>query len=143
MFKISNHVGSTVNQTCKEHEREAFWDFTFRRNYKTGRWKNSRYSSSKSGTTFVILLVVGLEERWVVYCQISLTELASRAGNLTAKNLRKRNISHVIEFVKRNIGTYTPLLAGNSVYVEFQYLKRSKELLGEVWKRDLGNFGLK
>ncbi|KAL5583086.1 hypothetical protein UlMin_015528 [Ulmus minor] len=30
----------------------------------------------------------------------------------------------VIEFVKRNIGTYTPLLAGNSVYVDFIFLKK-------------------
>ncbi|XP_044483854.1 oligoribonuclease-like isoform X2 [Mangifera indica] len=30
----------------------------------------------------------------------------------------------VIEFVKRNVGTYTPLLAGNSVYVDFQFLKK-------------------
>lgn len=30
----------------------------------------------------------------------------------------------IIEFVKRNIGTYTPLLAGNSVYVDFVFLKK-------------------
>ncbi|KAK2640946.1 hypothetical protein Ddye_022709 [Dipteronia dyeriana] len=30
----------------------------------------------------------------------------------------------VIEFVKKNVGTYTPLLAGNSVYVDFQFLKK-------------------
>ncbi|KDP35136.1 hypothetical protein JCGZ_10670 [Jatropha curcas] len=30
----------------------------------------------------------------------------------------------VIEFVKRHIGTYTPLLAGNSVYVDFLFLKK-------------------
>ncbi|KAK9279777.1 hypothetical protein L1049_013459 [Liquidambar formosana] len=30
----------------------------------------------------------------------------------------------VIEFVKRNIGTYMPLLAGNSVYVDFHFLKK-------------------
>ncbi|RVW35321.1 hypothetical protein CK203_098706 [Vitis vinifera] len=29
----------------------------------------------------------------------------------------------VIEFVKRNVGTYTPLLAGNSVYMDFLFLK--------------------
>ena len=30
-----------------------------------------------------------------------------------------------MEFVKRNVdvGTHTPLLAGNSVYVDFQFLK--------------------
>ncbi|XP_044483853.1 oligoribonuclease-like isoform X1 [Mangifera indica] len=34
----------------------------------------------------------------------------------------------VIEFVKRNVGTYTPLLAGNSVYVDFQFLKKARKL---------------
>ncbi|XP_057990929.1 oligoribonuclease isoform X2 [Hevea brasiliensis] len=29
----------------------------------------------------------------------------------------------VIEFVRRHVGTYTPLLAGNSVYVDFLFLK--------------------
>ncbi|XP_062172752.1 oligoribonuclease [Alnus glutinosa] len=30
----------------------------------------------------------------------------------------------VMEFVKRNVGTYTPLLAGNSIYVDFLFLKK-------------------
>ncbi|VVA38116.1 PREDICTED: oligoribonuclease [Prunus dulcis] len=30
----------------------------------------------------------------------------------------------VIEFVMRNVGTYTPQLAGNSVYVDFAFLKK-------------------
>lgn len=30
----------------------------------------------------------------------------------------------VVEFVKRNVGTYSPLLAGNSIYVDFQFLKK-------------------
>ncbi|CAH2041096.1 unnamed protein product, partial [Thlaspi arvense] len=30
----------------------------------------------------------------------------------------------VIEFVKRHVGTYTPLLAGNSVYMDFIFLKK-------------------
>ncbi|KAA8543608.1 hypothetical protein F0562_021646 [Nyssa sinensis] len=30
----------------------------------------------------------------------------------------------VIEFVKRYVGTHTPLLAGNSVYVDLQFLKK-------------------
>lgn len=32
----------------------------------------------------------------------------------------------VLEFVKRHVGTYTPLLAGNSVYVDFLFLKVRK-----------------
>ncbi|XAR60855.1 Oligonucleotidase [Bertholletia excelsa] len=30
----------------------------------------------------------------------------------------------VLEFVKRHVGTYTPLLAGNSVYMDFLFLKK-------------------
>ncbi|KAI3829904.1 hypothetical protein L1987_04035 [Smallanthus sonchifolius] len=30
----------------------------------------------------------------------------------------------VVEFVKKHVGTYTPLLAGNSVYVDFMFLKK-------------------
>ncbi|KAL3517921.1 hypothetical protein ACH5RR_020510 [Cinchona calisaya] len=30
----------------------------------------------------------------------------------------------VVEFVKKNVGTHTPLLAGNSVYVDFLFLKK-------------------
>ncbi|XP_058098180.1 oligoribonuclease [Magnolia sinica] len=30
----------------------------------------------------------------------------------------------VIDFVRKHVGTYTPLLAGNSVYVDFSFLKR-------------------
>ncbi|OWM73573.1 hypothetical protein CDL15_Pgr026672 [Punica granatum] len=30
----------------------------------------------------------------------------------------------VIEFVKKHVGTYTPLLAGNSVYMDFLFLKK-------------------
>ncbi|CAA3022328.1 oligoribonuclease-like [Olea europaea subsp. europaea] len=32
--------------------------------------------------------------------------------------------NQVLEFVKRHVGTYTPLLAGNSVYVDFLFLKK-------------------
>ncbi|KAJ0020785.1 hypothetical protein Pint_31599 [Pistacia integerrima] len=38
-------------------------------------------------------------------------------------------LSWVIEFVKRNVGTYTPLLAGNSVYVDFLFLKKTTQHL--------------
>ncbi|KAJ8563711.1 hypothetical protein K7X08_032163 [Anisodus acutangulus] len=43
----------------------------------------------------------------------------------------------VIEFVKRNIGTYTPLLAGNSVYVDFQFLKKYMPNLASLFSHVL------
>ncbi|XP_027775451.1 oligoribonuclease-like isoform X1 [Solanum pennellii] len=46
-------------------------------------------------------------------------------------------IIKVIEFVKRNIGTYTPLLAGNSVYVDFQFLKKYMPNLASLFSHVL------
>ncbi|TMX01224.1 hypothetical protein EJD97_024883 [Solanum chilense] len=43
----------------------------------------------------------------------------------------------VTEFVKRNIGTYTPLLAGNSVYVDFQFLKKYMPNLASLFSHVL------
>ncbi|XVF20220.1 hypothetical protein REPUB_Repub11eG0179100 [Reevesia pubescens] len=51
------------------------------------------------------------------------------ASELTKKVLRstiseREAEKQVIEFVKRNVGTYTPHLAGNSVYMDFLFLKK-------------------
>ncbi|XP_061352329.1 oligoribonuclease [Gastrolobium bilobum] len=51
------------------------------------------------------------------------------ASGLTKKVLQstiteREAEKQVIEFVKRHVSSYTPLLAGNSVYVDFQYLKK-------------------
>ncbi|XP_044506249.1 oligoribonuclease-like isoform X3 [Mangifera indica] len=52
-----------------------------------------------------------------------------KASGLTQKVLlstlsEREAEEQVIEFVNRNVGTYTPLLAGNSVYVDFLFLKK-------------------
>ncbi|XP_062082363.1 oligoribonuclease isoform X2 [Humulus lupulus] len=46
--------------------------------------------------------------------------------------------NQVIEFVKKNVGTYTPLLAGNTVYMDFIFLRikgkpRLKKVNTEPW----------
>lgn len=51
------------------------------------------------------------------------------ASGLTEKVIQskineKEAEQQVIEFVKRHVGTYTPLLAGNSIYVDFMFLKK-------------------
>ncbi|KAE8676422.1 Oligoribonuclease [Hibiscus syriacus] len=51
------------------------------------------------------------------------------ASGLTKKVLQstiseREAEKQVIEFVKRNVGTYTPHLAGNSVYMDFLFLKK-------------------
>ncbi|KAJ7964907.1 Oligoribonuclease [Quillaja saponaria] len=51
------------------------------------------------------------------------------ASGLTKKVLQstiseREAENQVIEFVKRNVGSYTPLLAGNSIYVDLLFLKK-------------------
>ncbi|XP_076933497.1 oligoribonuclease-like [Bidens hawaiensis] len=51
------------------------------------------------------------------------------ASGLTEKVIQstiseKEAEQQVIEFVKKHVGTYTPMLAGNSVYVDFMFLKK-------------------
>ncbi|KAK9999862.1 hypothetical protein SO802_019465 [Lithocarpus litseifolius] len=51
------------------------------------------------------------------------------ASGLTKKVLEstiseKEAENQVMEFVKRNVGPHTPLLAGNSIYVDFLFLKK-------------------
>ncbi|XP_059305111.1 oligoribonuclease-like isoform X1 [Lycium ferocissimum] len=64
------------------------------------------------------------------------------ASGLTEKVLKstvteEEAEKQVIEFVKRNIGTYTPLLAGNSVYVDFQFLKKYMPNLASLFSHVL------
>uniref|UniRef100_A0A2P2L603 Exonuclease domain-containing protein n=1 Tax=Rhizophora mucronata TaxID=61149 RepID=A0A2P2L603_RHIMU len=45
--------------------------------------------------------------------------------------------TQVTEFVKRHIGTYTPLLAGNSVYMDFLFLKKYMPDLASIFSHVL------
>ncbi|XP_065861511.1 oligoribonuclease isoform X1 [Euphorbia lathyris] len=45
--------------------------------------------------------------------------------------------NQVIEFVKRHVGTYTPLLAGNSVYMDFLFLKKYMPDLASLFSHQL------
>lgn len=59
MRRISNRWGSIIYQITKKHEREVVWTLLLGETYKIGGWTCSKgywsCSSSKSGTTFVIL----------------------------------------------------------------------------------------
>ncbi|KAI5679843.1 hypothetical protein M9H77_01070 [Catharanthus roseus] len=64
------------------------------------------------------------------------------ASGLTEKVLRssiteREAEMQVVEFVKKNIGTYTPLLAGNSVYVDFQFIKKYMPELASLFSHVL------
>ncbi|KAF7833649.1 oligoribonuclease [Senna tora] len=64
------------------------------------------------------------------------------ASGLTKKVLQstiseREAEKQVIEFVKRNVGSYTPLLAGNSIYVDFQFLKKYMPELASLFSHVL------
>ncbi|KAE9460873.1 hypothetical protein C3L33_07204, partial [Rhododendron williamsianum] len=80
-------------------------------------------SKSIEGPELVIYQCKECLDRMGEWCQThhaasGLTEkvLQSTTGEQEAEK-------QVIEFVKRYVGTYTPLLAGNSVYTDFLFLK--------------------
>ncbi|EPS61028.1 hypothetical protein M569_13773, partial [Genlisea aurea] len=58
------------------------------------------------------------------WCQEHLTKngLTERvlASTITEKEAEKQ----VVEFIKKHVGTYTPLIAGNSIYMDLLYLKK-------------------
>ncbi|KAK7300305.1 hypothetical protein RJT34_11148 [Clitoria ternatea] len=64
------------------------------------------------------------------------------ASGLTKKVLQstvseREAEKQVIEFVKRHVGAYTPLLAGNSIYVDFQFLKKYMPELASLFSHVL------
>ncbi|KAK9705048.1 hypothetical protein RND81_07G029800 [Saponaria officinalis] len=64
------------------------------------------------------------------------------ASGLTKKVLRstvteREAEKQVIEFLKRHISAYTPLLAGNSVYVDFLFLKKYMPDLAKIFSHVL------
>lgn len=61
-----------------------------------------------------------------------LTERVLR-GSITEREAEMQ----VLEFVKKNVGTYTPLLAGNSIYVDFQFLKKYMPELASLFSHVL------
>lgn len=81
-------------------------------------------SKSIEGPDLVIYQSKECLDRMGEWCQTH-----HAASGLTEKVLQstigeQEAEKQVIEFVKRCVGTYTPLLAGNSVYTDFLFLKK-------------------
>ncbi|XP_021754871.1 oligoribonuclease-like [Chenopodium quinoa] len=81
-------------------------------------------SKSVEGPEFVIHQSQECLDKMNEWCQDH-----HAASGLTKKVLESTVTEHeaeqqVIEFVKKHVGTYTPLLAGNSVYTDFIFLKK-------------------
>ncbi|XP_015088083.1 oligoribonuclease-like isoform X3 [Solanum pennellii] len=87
---------------------------------------------SASGECKLPLVWIDLE---MTGLDIEVDKILEIACVVTNGNLTKS--IEVIEFVKRNIGTYTPLLAGNSVYVDFQFLKKYMPNLASLFSHVL------
>ncbi|KAL3531012.1 hypothetical protein ACH5RR_010334 [Cinchona calisaya] len=56
---------------------------------------------------------------------------------LTSNITEQEAEEQVVEFVKRNVGTYTPLLAGNSVYTDLLFLKKYMPELASIFSHVL------
>ncbi|RDX74554.1 Oligoribonuclease, partial [Mucuna pruriens] len=89
------------------------------------------------GPDFVIHQTKECLDRMGEWCQSH-----HAASGLTKKVLQstiseREAEKQVIEFVKRYVGTYTPLLAGNSIYVDFQFLKKYMPELASLFSHVL------
>ncbi|KAL2316924.1 hypothetical protein Fmac_030800 [Flemingia macrophylla] len=58
------------------------------------------------------------------WCQSHHAESGLTKKVLQSSITEREAEKQVIEFVKKHVSAYTPLLAGNSVYVDFQFLKK-------------------
>ncbi|GMJ15451.1 hypothetical protein like AT2G26970 [Hibiscus trionum] len=63
-------------------------------------------------------------DRMGEWCQIHHGESGLTKKVLESKVSEREAEKQVIEFVKKNVGSYTPHLAGNSVYMDFHFLKK-------------------
>ncbi|KAK6936918.1 Exonuclease, RNase T/DNA polymerase III [Dillenia turbinata] len=85
---------------------------------------NGKLTKSIEGPDLVIHQSSECLERMGEWCQ------THHSANGLTKKVLESTISEqeaekqVVEFVKRHVGTYTPLLAGNSVYMDFMFLKK-------------------
>ncbi|XP_071689617.1 oligoribonuclease [Rutidosis leptorrhynchoides] len=50
-------------------------------------------------------------------------------SSITEKEAERK----VVEFIKKHVGTYTPMIAGNSVYVDFMFLKKYMPDLASIF----------
>lgn len=85
---------------------------------------DGKLTKSVEGPDLVIHQTKECLEKMGEWCQdhhaaSGLTERVIQS-NISEKEAEQQ----VIDFVKKHVGTYTPLLAGNSIYVDFQFLKK-------------------
>ncbi|XP_021832872.1 oligoribonuclease isoform X2 [Prunus avium] len=85
---------------------------------------DGKLTKSVEGPDLVIHQTKECLDRMGEWCQ-SHHEASGLTKKVLESTISEREAEkQVIEFVKRNVGTYTPQLAGNSVYVDFAFLKK-------------------
>ncbi|KAL5831655.1 hypothetical protein ACOSQ4_017009 [Xanthoceras sorbifolium] len=67
------------------------------------------------------------------WCQIHHAASGLTKRVLESSVTEREAEKQVIEFVKKNVGTYKPVLAGNSVYVDFMFLKKYMPDLADLF----------
>ncbi|KAF7119601.1 hypothetical protein RHSIM_Rhsim13G0056300 [Rhododendron simsii] len=97
-------------------------------------WKMSAKSYVSLNKTLLIGLNVEVDRILEIACVVTDGNLSKSIEADVLKGLTEKVLQsttgeqeaekQVIEFVKRYVGTYTPLLAGNSVYTDFLFLKK-------------------
>ncbi|ONI21218.1 hypothetical protein PRUPE_2G053500 [Prunus persica] len=84
---------------------------------------DGKLTKSVEGPDLVIHQTKECLDRMGEWCQ-SHHEASGLTKKVLESTISEREAEkQVIEFVTRNVGTYTPQLAGNSVYVDFAFLK--------------------
>ncbi|ONI21209.1 hypothetical protein PRUPE_2G053500 [Prunus persica] len=85
---------------------------------------DGKLTKSVEGPDLVIHQTKECLDRMGEWCQ-SHHEASGLTKKVLESTISEREAEkQVIEFVTRNVGTYTPQLAGNSVYVDFAFLKK-------------------
>ncbi|XP_052181988.1 oligoribonuclease [Diospyros lotus] len=85
---------------------------------------NGSLTKLVEGPDLVIHQPKACMDRMGEWCQTHHGESGLTEKVLQSKISEQEAEKQVIEFVKRHVGTYTPLLAGNSIYMDYLFLKK-------------------
>ncbi|KAL4587875.1 hypothetical protein LXL04_000750 [Taraxacum kok-saghyz] len=85
---------------------------------------DGKLTKSVEGPDLVINQTKECLEKMGEWCQDHHAASGLTERVIQSTTSEKEAEQQVIDFVKRHVGTYTPLLAGNSIYVDFLFLKK-------------------
>nr|XP_043609495.1 oligoribonuclease-like isoform X2 [Erigeron canadensis] len=85
---------------------------------------DGKLTKSVEGPDLVIHQTKACLDEMGEWCQKHHAESGLTEKVIQSTISEKEAEQQVMEFVKAHVGTYTPLLAGNSIYVDFMFLKK-------------------